>query len=215
MRAQHGISGLTIAIFVVWMTAMVSCTNTVWADAQPDNSSAPTIESPDGKQLFCLAPNQNAAFPAVSLLERTDDDGDWVLLAGLSWNQSDGPGTNETILAGWTEDSGLITWSYTFEMLFIPRDDWSVRASMSFHSAEIHDAVTNLSQRIDPLRIGVAISYGNGGDNPVILDLGYGRMPQEGRGPAFQSDWNNPVQSKAGEAQTDPWIFSACLNIQF
>jgi hypothetical protein len=175
----------------------------------------------DATELFlvtkrsCLTTFRNIEFPTAPLLGTAGQDGDWVLLAGVSWNKANGFGKEEPILIDTADGHGLVNWYYTVEMLFIPRDRWSIRASLAFDSADIHDTLVVPTQKLDPLHIGVAIAFDYGARKPMVLGLGYGRLPLEGRVPTTLSGSEKPDQTQSAKALSETWIVSACLNIQF
>jgi hypothetical protein len=163
----------------------------------------------------CLATLRNSEFSSAPLLGKAGKDGDWVLLAGVSMIKATGVGKVEPILTETTDGYGLANWYYTVEMLFIPRDRWRIRASLAFDYADIHDALVVPSPKLDPLHFGVAISFYNGTQSPMVLDLGYGRLQSDGRVPAIRSGSGKPDQGQLGDVLSETWVVSACLNIQF
>lgn len=173
------------------------------------------------KELFldthqsCLASFRNIPFSTAPLFGEAAEDGDWVLLAGVGWNKNNAFGTKGPVLIETADGHGLVNWYYTVEMLFIPKDHWSVRASLAFDSADVYDSLVTSSQRFNPLQIGVAISFDYGAEGPMILDLGYGRLSPGGRVLSPPSGSIKPEQAQPDEVLSEAWIFSACLNIQF
>ncbi len=163
----------------------------------------------------CLASFWNIPFSTAPLFGEVGEDGDWVLLAGVGWNKNNGFGLKGPALIETPDGHEPVNWYYTVEMLFIPKDHWGVRASLAFDSADVYDSFAAPSQRFNPLQIGVAISFDYGAERPMILDLGYGRLPLEGRVVSLQSNSVNPDQAPAGKVLSETWIVSACLNIQF
>lgn len=177
--------------------------------------------SGDERQLFlvarksCLAAFQNTGFASMPLVSKTGGNGNWILLAGLSSSNAAGPGGVVPVLKAKPDGSAPADWYYTLDMYIIPSNRWSIRASLGFDSADIHDALTVSAQNLDPLHIGVAIAYDYGARNPLVLDLDYGRLPLDGHGAA-----NHPIPEKldrtpTGDTSSDTWVVSACLNIQF
>ncbi len=163
----------------------------------------------------CPASFRNIPFSTVPLFGEIAEDGDWVLLTGVGWNKHNGIGPKGPVLIETTDGQGLANWYYTVEMLFIPIDHWSVRASLAFDAAEVYDGIVTPSQRFNPLQIGVAISFDYGAERPMILDLGYGRLPLEGRVLSIQSSSGKPDEAQPDDLLSKTWIVSACLNIQF
>jgi len=163
----------------------------------------------------CLASFRNIPFATAPLFGEVAEDGDWVLLAGVGWNKRNGFGSTGPVLIETADGHGLAKWYYTVQMLFIPKDHWSIRASLAFDSTDVYDSFVTPSQRFNPLQIGVAISFDYGAEGPMILDLGYGRLPLEGRVHSLQSISVRPDQAHPGEVLSESWIVSACLNIQF
>ena len=235
----------SIVIFVVGcIAAMMDWADSVSADRLLLNPAVPGIERIESNRLSgvlrlkkageahsrrtndvtefllvtkqaCLTTFRNIGFPATPLLGKAGENGDWVFLAGVSSNKADGLGKEGPLLIETANGLGPADWYYTIEMLIIPRDNWSIRASLAFDSADIHGALVVPSQRLDPLHIGVAISFDYGSRSPMVLDLGYGRLPMERRVPSIVSASDKPDQAQSAEADSGNWVVSACLNIQF
>ena len=244
MIRQHGIKYSTFISLVGCIAAMVSWVDSAAGDRLLLSHTVPKIERFEShhnsgelelknvaevksKNTFdasglllvtkrsCLATFRNIEFPTAPLLGKAGEDGDWVLLAGVSWNKANGFGKEGPILFDTADGHGLVNWYYTVEMLFIPRDRWSIRASLAFDSADIHDTLVVPTQKLDPLHIGVAIAFDYGAQNPMVLDLGYSRLPLEGRVPTTLSGSEKLDQTQPAKALSETWIVSACLNIQF
>jgi hypothetical protein len=161
-------------------------------------------------QQSCRLPRGKAPLSALPLFAGGARQGEWVVLAGVGMN--DGAGfENEGPV--WIETQGRwepANWYFTVEMLFVPEGRWNLRAGMAIDGEELHDAFAALKPRLNPLHIGIAVAFDLGDRNPLVLDLGYGRMPLEGRILSVPSDEARPDQVLA-----ETRIFSACLNIQF
>ena len=188
-------------------------------EPQPRESIHPSRASSDAFRpvvnLSCPAPLRNMSFPLVPLLGEAGQKGDWVLFAGLRWEKDGGASSKNQALIETENGEGLTSWYYTVEMLFIPKDHWSIRASLAFDSSDIHDAFVVSPQKLNPLQFGVAISFEYDNKKPMVLDLGFGRFPLEGSVPAIQSGAAELYQVKPGEAASEAYLVSACLNIQF
>jgi hypothetical protein len=166
-------------------------------------------------QPSCLTTFQNTRIFSAPLIGKAGADGDWVFLAGVRSKMPAEFGRKGPMLHETEDDPGPADWYYTVEMLFIPRDNWNIRASLAFDSDDIREALVVPSQRLDPLHLGVAISYDYGSRSPIILDLGYGRLPVERRDSGNLIGSEKPDQAQPGEAHSETWVVSACLNIQF
>lgn len=159
----------------------------------------------------CRAPLQNTPLSAIPLHGGGGDrNGDWVLLAGLGWNKDNGFGAKGPVMIETEEGVEPANWYFTVEMLFIPEGRWNVRASLAIDGEALHDAIAASDPELNPLHIGVAIGFDTGDKNPLVLQLGYGRWPLEGRVLSVRPDGAQPDQVLA-----ETRIFSACLNIQF
>jgi hypothetical protein len=158
----------------------------------------------------CRVSLQNPPLSAIPLLGGAGEDGDWVLLAGLGWNKDNGFGAKGPILIETESGHEPANWYFTVEMLFVPKGRWNVRASLAIDGAELHDAIAAPVPQFNPLHIGIAIAFDHGDKSPLVLNLGYGRMPLEGRVLSVQPGGSQPDQVLA-----ETRIFSACLNIQF
>jgi hypothetical protein len=101
-------------------------------------------------------------------------------------------------------------WYFTVEMLFIPKGPWRFRASLAIDADELHDTLATPSPNFNPLQIGVAIDFDHDEKSPLVLNLGYGRMPLEGRVLSVQPKGVSPEK-----VLTETQVFSACLNIQW
>jgi hypothetical protein len=158
----------------------------------------------------CRALIQNTPLSALPLLGGGDRNGDWVLLAGLGWNKDSGFGAKGPVLIETGGRLEPVNWYFTVEMLFVPEGRWSVRASLAIDGEELHDALAAPDPQLNPLHIGVAIGFDSGDNSPLVLELGYGRLPLEGRVLSVRPDGVQPDQ-----VLSETRIFSACLNIQF
>jgi hypothetical protein len=158
----------------------------------------------------CGVPLQHAPLSAIPLVGKGSEDGEWVLLAGLGWNKDTGFGAKGPILIETSAGQEPANWYFTVEMLFLPKGWWHVRASLAIDADELHDALAAPSPKFNPLQIGIAIDFDRGDKRPLVLNLGYGRMPLEGRVLAVPSDGAQPDEV-LGETR----VFSACLNIQW
>lgn len=158
----------------------------------------------------CRTLIHNTPLSALPLLGAGDRNGDWVLLAGLGWNKDSGFGARGPVLI---ETGGRLepaNWYFTVEMLFVPEGRWSVRTSLAIDGEELHDALAAPDPQLNPLHIGVAIGFDSGDNSPLVLELGYGRLPLEGRVFSVRPDGAQPDQ-----VLSETRIFSACLNIQW
>jgi hypothetical protein len=158
----------------------------------------------------CRLPLQNAALSAIPLLGGGGEDGDWVLLAGLGWNKDSGFGAKGPILIETEDGQEPANWYFTVEMLFVPKGRWNVRASLSMDGEELHEAIAAPDPHFNPLHIGIAIAFDHGDKRPLVLNLGYGRLPLEGRVLSVQPDG-----ARSDQVLAETRIFSACLNIQW
>jgi hypothetical protein len=152
----------------------------------------------------------NAPLSAIPLLGGDDRHGQWVLLAGVGWNRESDFGAKGPV---WIETQGSrepVNWYFTVEMLFIPEGRWNFRASLAIDGEQMHDALAGPGPQLNPLHVGVAIAFDPGDENPLVLNLGYGRLPLEGRILSVPPD-GAPTEQVLAETR----IFSACLNIQW
>lgn len=152
----------------------------------------------------------NTPLAAVPVLGGGVRRGEWVLLAGMGWDKDSGFGAKGPVMIETQEGREPANWFFTVEMLFIPEGRWNVRASLAIDGEELHDAITAPDLQLNPLRIGIAIAFDQGRDSPLVLNLGYGRMPVEGRILSLHPDGGQPDHVLA-----ETRVFSACLNIQF
>jgi hypothetical protein len=152
----------------------------------------------------------NTPLAAVPVLGGGARHGEWVLLAGVGWNKDSGFGAKGPVMIETQEGREPANWFFTVEMLFIPEGRWNVRASLAIDGEELHDAITAPDLQLNPLRIGIAIAFDQGRESPLVLNLGYGRMPAEGRILSLHPDGGQPDHVLA-----ETRVFSACLNIQF
>ena len=180
--------------------------------AQPQKAGS---ASPEAGLLLvtgqsCRVHIQNAPLSAIPLFGTGDRNGDWVLLAGLGWNKDSGFGAKGPVLIETGGGLEPANWYFTVEMLFVPEGRWSVRASLAIDGDDLHDAVAAPDSQLNPLHIGVAIGFDSGDKSPLVLKLGYGRLPLEGRVFSVPPDGAQPDQ-----VLSETRIFSACLNIQW
>ena len=152
----------------------------------------------------------NTPLSAIPVLGAVDRRGEWVLLAGVGWNKDSGFGAKGPVIIETEEGREPANWFFTVEMLFIPEDRWNVRASLAIDGEELHDVITATDTQLNPLRIGVAIAFDHGAGNPLVLNLGYGRLPLEGRILSVHPTGGGPDHVLA-----ETRVFSACLNIQW
>jgi hypothetical protein len=157
----------------------------------------------------CRVSLENTPLSAIPVLGGGDRHGEWVLLAGVGWSKDSAFGANGPVLIETREGWEPANWYFTVEMLFIPEGRWNVRASLAIDGEELHDAITAPDPQLNPLHIGVAIAFDHGDKSSLVLNLGYGRSPSEGRIFSVQPD-GGPDHMLA-----ETRIFSACLNIQW
>ena len=157
----------------------------------------------------CRLPSQVAPLSAIPLVGG-DRDGEWILLAGLGWSKDSGYGANGPVMIETEGQLSPVNWYFTVEMLFVPQGQWNFRASLAIDGQDLHDAIATSEPQLKPLHIGVAISFDSGDKSPLVLNLGYGRSPLEGRLLSVPSDGARPEPVLA-----ETRIFSACLNIQW
>jgi hypothetical protein len=158
----------------------------------------------------CQVPLGKTPLSTVPLFGANDRHGEWVVLAGVGMNDGTGLSDKGTVLIETQEGREPANLYFTVDLLFVPEGHWNVRASMAIDGGELYDAVAEPDHRLNPLHIGIAVAFDLGDQNPLVLDLGYGRMPLEGRLLSVQPDGGRPDQVLA-----ETRIFSACLNIQF
>ena len=151
----------------------------------------------------------------LSAIQLPGQDGDWVALAGLGRPDNSVFGRESDVPMQPLQDSGFQNWFYTVEMIFVPRGRWSIGAGLSIDADQLHDALTEPLQRLEPLHFNIFLMLDFGVSSKMALDLGYGRLPVEayaaGKHPGllpFDSDQQDAIHS-AGQ------VYSACLNIQF
>jgi hypothetical protein len=236
MSKQDGQCCYVIILAVGFVAALMPCIAAAGSE-MPANLSAPVIErlddgpmqlkQPGGEDVQTPAPSvgppatelllvtrQSCRIPlgstplsAISLPGGGDRNGEWVLLAGVGWNRDSGFGAVLIETQGQREQSN---WYFTVEMLFVPDGRWNVRASLAIDGEGLHDAIAAPDLQLNPLHIGVAIAFDHGDESTLVLNLGYGRLPLEGRVWSVQPDGTQPDQVLA-----ETRIFSACLNIQW
>lgn len=158
---------------------------------------------------------QHIGSSTLPLVGKAGGNGNWFLLAGLSPTIAEGAGNEGPVSIGRSDGNALSDLYYTVEMYIIPSNRWSIRASLGFDSADIHDASIIPAQNLDPIHFGVAIAYDYGAQNPVVLDLGYARSSLEGRTASGRAGSGSPDLAQTGDDSSDAWVVSACLNIQF
>jgi hypothetical protein len=181
-------------------------------DAKPltTASGLPATELLLVSKQSCQVSLRQPPLSAIPLVGSGSEDGEWVLLAGLGWNKATDFGVKEPILIETQEGQEPANWYFTVEMLFIPKGPWRFRANLAIDADGLHDAVAAPAPKLSPVHIGVAIDFGRDDHNPLVLNLGYGRMPLEGRVVSVQPEGLRPDKVIA-ETQ----VFSACLNIQW
>jgi hypothetical protein len=160
-------------------------------------------------RLSCSLPFQSAPLSAVPLFGG-DQDGQWVLLAGLGWNKDSGFGATGPVQIQTQGGLVPVNWYFTVEMVFVPEGQWHLRASLAIDGEKLHDAVAAPDSRLNPLHVGVAITFDTADKSPLVLNLGYGPSPLKGQLSSVPSDGG---QSESVLAETR--VFSACLNIQW
>lgn len=160
-------------------------------------------------RLSCSLPFQSAPLSAVPLFGG-DQDGQWVLLAGLGWNKDSGFGATGPVQLRTQGGLVPVNWYFTVEMVFVPEGQWHLRASLAIDGENLHDAVAAPDSRLNPLHVGVAITFDSGDKSPLVLNLGYGPYPLKGQLSSVRPDGGQP-ESVLAETR----IFSACLNIQW
>lgn len=158
----------------------------------------------------CRVSVGNTPLSAIPMFGGADREGEWVLLAGVGWNKDRGFGAKGPVLIETREGREPANWYFTVEMLFLPEGRWNVRASLAIDGEELHDAIAASDPQLNPLHIGVAIAFDHGDNNPLVINLGYGHLPLEGRILPIQPD-DGPPDHVLAETR----IFSACLNIQW
>ena len=174
-------------------------------------SAFPSIELLPAANQSCASPFGKYAYRTSILLKEAANTGDWILLAGLY--QQDGPAGP---ISPQTEDAFETTnWFYAVEMLFIPMEKMSVSAGLAFDSKDIQNVFVVPEPNLNLLQIGVAISIDYGAAKPAVIDLGYGRLPVEGRASILQSGMVEVDRPSPVDLLSKTWIFSACLNIRF
>lgn len=158
----------------------------------------------------CRLPFGQTPLSAIPLLGGSDRAGEWVLIAGVSWNKDSGFGAKGPVLIETRGEREPVNWYFTVEMLFIPEGRWNIRASLSIDGEELHDAIVAPDLQLNPLQIGIAIAFDHGLENPLVLNLGYGHTSPEGRVLSVRPEGDQP-----GQVLNATRIFSACLNIQW
>jgi len=160
-------------------------------------------------RLSCSLPFQSAPLSAVPLFGG-DQDGQWVLLAGLGWNKDSGFGATGPVQLRTRGGLVPVNWYFTVEMVFVPEGQWHLQASLAIDGEKLHDAVAAPDSRLNPLQVGVAITFNSDDKSPLVLNLGYGPSPLMGQLSSVPPDGGQP-ESVIAETR----IFSACLNIQW
>lgn len=239
MSKQQGQCCYAIILAVGCVAAVMPCIAAAGSE-MPANLSAPVIERFDGGRMqlkqpggedvqppvtsggpperglllvtrqSCRIPLGNIPLSAISLPGGGDRDGEWVLMAGVGWNKDSGFGAKGPVLIETQGAREPANWYFTVEMLFVPDGRWNVRASLAIDGEGLHDAIAAPDLQLNPLHIGIAIAFDHGDQSPLVLNLGYGRLPLEGRVWSVQPDGAQPDQVLA-----ETRIFSACLNIQW
>jgi hypothetical protein len=182
------------------------------ADARPlaNGTGPPETDLMLVTRQSCNTSLGDTPLSAIPVLGGGDRRGEWVLLAGVGWDKKRGFGAMGPVMIETPEGREPAYWFFTVEMLFIPEGRWNVRASLAIDGEDLHDAMTATDTQLNPLRIGVAIAFDHGGKSPLVLDLGYGRLPLEGRILSVSPDGGQP-----DHVLSETRVFSACLNIQF
>jgi hypothetical protein len=184
----------------------------VAADAQPPaaGDGLPETDLMLVTRQSCRVSFGNTPLSAIPVLGGGDRNGEWVLLSGVGWNKDSGFGAKGPVLIETRQGREPANWYFTVEMLFIPEGRWNIRASLAIDGEELHDAIAAPDPQLNPLHIGVAIAFDYGDKSPLVLNLGYGRLPLEGRILSVPSDGG-----RADQVLAETRIFSACLNIQW
>jgi hypothetical protein len=185
-------------------------TSTVDSRPQISENGSPGTKLLLVSSQSCRASQWQAPLSAIPLVGSSSNEGEWVLLAGLGWNKKTDFGAKGPILIETKEGQEPANWYFTVEMLFIPKGPWHIRASMAIDADELHDTLAAPGPKFSPLHIGVAIDFDHHDHSPLVLNLGYGRMPLEGRVLSAQ-----PKGMQPEKVLTETQVFSACLNIQW
>lgn len=151
----------------------------------------------------------------LSSIQLPGQDGDWVALAGLGRPDNSVFGRESAEPVQPAPDSSIQNWFYTVEMIFVPRGHWSIGAGLSLDAEQLHDALTEPLQRLEPPHFNIFLMLDFGASSTMSLDLGYRRLPVEAYATAkppgllpFDSGQQDAIHSATQ-------VYSACLNIQF
>jgi hypothetical protein len=151
----------------------------------------------------------------LSSIQLTGREGDWVALVGLGRPDNSAFGRESMVPARPSQESRIESWFYTVEMIFVPKDSWSIGAGFSLDAGQLHDALSEPFQRMEPPHFNLFLMLDFGSSRKLGLDLGYGRLPVEAYA-AAKSPGLLPFDSDQQDAiHAESQVYSVCLNIQF
>jgi hypothetical protein len=151
----------------------------------------------------------------LSSIQLTGREGDWVALVGLGRPDYGAFGRESVVPARPSQENHIESWFYSVEMIFVPKDRWSIGAGLSLDAGQLRDALSEPFQRLEPPHFNLFLMLDFGSSSKLGLDLGYGRLPVEAYA-AAKSPGLLPFDSDQQDAiHAESQVYSACLNIQF
>lgn len=159
---------------------------------------------------------ESSAWPLLLYAhELVGEDGEWVFFVNVGWHRPSGVALNKTHLDQSVLNSGQFNWFYSLEMTFIPKDNWRVRANISLDSNDMNETLNHLTQKLDPVHIGVSLAFDYTPQSQVVLDLGYGRPMMTGNLPFMLAGSPLSIQAPDSTGFSDIQVVTACLRIEF